>query len=177
MAQALDEWLRNGDSVGLWESNKLTASDRRILITQWTGRADGKIDSVIKNRTRLFEKTGLATTTSSTLKVSRKARTRSWTRTLTPHLSRRRTCLDVLPLSPAPADKEHSPGSSDEDESDDEGDKAGSNERARDCVETWIRWLFWISTRSSPMTRSSYNFKSLAEIPSWAQRLPPSLQH
>ena len=77
VAQALDEWLRNGDHVELWESNKLTASDRRILIMQWTGRAVGKIDSVIKNHTRPFEKTGLATKTSSTLKVSRKARTRS----------------------------------------------------------------------------------------------------
>ena len=59
VAQALDEWLLNGDDVELWESNKLTASDRRILITQWTGRAAEKIDSDIKTRTRLFEKAGL----------------------------------------------------------------------------------------------------------------------
>ena len=60
VAQARDEGLLDSDSVELWESNKLTASDRLILITQRTGRAVDKIDSDIKNRTRLFEKTGLA---------------------------------------------------------------------------------------------------------------------
>ena len=34
VGQALDKWLLDGDNVENWESNKLTASDRRILITQ-----------------------------------------------------------------------------------------------------------------------------------------------
>ena len=68
VAQALDEWLLSGDNVELWESNKLTAFDRRIFITQWTSRAVEKIDSDIENRPRLFEKT-VATTTSSTFKA------------------------------------------------------------------------------------------------------------
>ena len=33
VAQALDEWLLNGDNVELKESYKLTASDRRMVIT------------------------------------------------------------------------------------------------------------------------------------------------
>ena len=45
-----------------WECNKLTASDRRILITQWTGEAAKKIDSDTAYRRRLFEKTELAMT-------------------------------------------------------------------------------------------------------------------
>ena len=55
---ALDGSLLNGDNVETWESNKLTASDRRILITQWSGEAAKQIDRDIKYRRRLFEKTG-----------------------------------------------------------------------------------------------------------------------
>ena len=140
VAQALDEGLRNGDNVELWESNKPTSSDRRILITQWTSRAVRKIDSDIKNRTRLFEKTGLATTTSSTLKVPRKTRTRpsfmDVDTTPEPQGDMTLTRRAVLPISPSPADEEHPLGSSDEDEGDDEGDEVGSEgERLRRDVD------------------------------------------
>ena len=42
VGKSLDAWLLNGDNVERWESNKLTASDRRVLITQWVrgGEAD-----------------------------------------------------------------------------------------------------------------------------------------
>ncbi|CAN0033077.1 unnamed protein product, partial [Pylaiella littoralis] len=58
----LDVFLPEGDNVERWESNKLTASDRRILLTQWIGRAAKKLDSDMRYRRRLFEKTGLAMT-------------------------------------------------------------------------------------------------------------------
>ena len=35
MSNALDKWLLDPDNVEFWESNKLTASQPRILITQW----------------------------------------------------------------------------------------------------------------------------------------------
>ena len=44
--------------VEKWESNKLTASDRRILIAQWTGEAAKKIDSDIAYRKRPFREDG-----------------------------------------------------------------------------------------------------------------------
>ena len=34
VGQALDKWLLDGENVKKWEFNKLTAADRRILITQ-----------------------------------------------------------------------------------------------------------------------------------------------
>lgn len=55
LAKELNTWVLNGDKLELWESNKPTASDRRILITQWTGRPVEKIDSDIKYRRCLFE--------------------------------------------------------------------------------------------------------------------------
>ena len=33
VGKSLNAWLLNGDNVERWESNKLTASDRRVLIT------------------------------------------------------------------------------------------------------------------------------------------------
>ena len=62
VGKSLDAWLLNADNVERWESNKLTASDRRVLITQWVGEAAKQIDSDIRYRRRLFEKTGLAMT-------------------------------------------------------------------------------------------------------------------
>ena len=62
VGKSLDAWLLNGDNVERLESNKLTASDRRVLITQWVGEAAKQIDSDIRYRRRLFEKTGLAMT-------------------------------------------------------------------------------------------------------------------
>ena len=68
--------------------------------------------------------------------------------------------LDVLPILPAPADWEHPPGSSDEDESDDEKEEAGSEgERLpRDVSEKAIysghrqrarRWRGFLTTLNS----------------------------
>ncbi|CAN0496079.1 unnamed protein product, partial [Hapterophycus canaliculatus] len=34
----LDAFLLDGDNLERWEFNKLTASDCRILFTQWIGR-------------------------------------------------------------------------------------------------------------------------------------------
>ena len=63
VGKALDSWLLNGDNnVEKRESNKLTASDRRILITQWTGEAAKQIDREIRYSRRLFEETALAMT-------------------------------------------------------------------------------------------------------------------
>ncbi|CAM9991965.1 unnamed protein product [Pylaiella littoralis] len=60
VGKELDVFLLEGDNVERWESNKLTASDRRILLTQWIGRTAKKPDSDMRYRRRLFEKTGLA---------------------------------------------------------------------------------------------------------------------
>ena len=65
MGKALDGWLLNSDNIEKWESNKLTASNRRVSITQWTGDAAKQIDRDIRYRRRLFEKTGLAMTADS----------------------------------------------------------------------------------------------------------------
>ena len=65
VGKALDGWLPNGVNVEKWESNKLTASDRRILITHWTADTVTQIDGDIRHLRRLFEKTGLAMTADS----------------------------------------------------------------------------------------------------------------
>ena len=56
--KALDKWMPEADRVDLWESNKLTVSQRGILITQWVGEAAKKIDVEmgVEYRRRLFEK-------------------------------------------------------------------------------------------------------------------------
>lgn len=35
MGKEEDEWLEDDDNLIKWEDNKLTASDRRILLAQW----------------------------------------------------------------------------------------------------------------------------------------------
>ena len=64
MGKALDMWLLDAGQVELRESNKLTASQPRILITQWVGEAAKKIDveTAVEYRRRLLEKTGLPIT-------------------------------------------------------------------------------------------------------------------
>ena len=62
-AQAQDEWLELDENVDVWMGNddkKLTASDRRILITQWVGEAADKLQNEKYDnfRWRCFEKTG-----------------------------------------------------------------------------------------------------------------------
>ena len=119
----LDAWLLNGDNVERWESNKLTASGRRVLITQWVGEAAKQIDSDIRYRRRLFEKTGLAMTADGSddnlinLEGVEQGTYSCMGVDFTPE-----PLEGVLSISPAPADEENPPGSSDESESDSESD-------------------------------------------------------
>ena len=52
--------------MGKWDTNKLYASDRRILLTHWVGDAVAKVYSDQLYRRRLFEKTGYAMTPDGT---------------------------------------------------------------------------------------------------------------
>ena len=134
MGKALDGWLLNGDNVEKWESNKLTASDRRVLITQWTGEDAKQIDRDIRYRRRLFEKTGLAMTADGSddnlinLEGVERGTYSFMDVDTTPE-----PLEDVLPISPAPADEENSPGSRNEDESEteEEGVRSGGENRPR----------------------------------------------
>ena len=121
VGKALDAWLLNGDNVEKWESNKLTASDRRILITQWTGEAAKQIDRDIRYRRRLFEKTGLAMTADgSDDNLINLQGVEQGTYSFMDVDASPEPLEDVLPISPAPADEENPPGSNDEDESETE---------------------------------------------------------
>ena len=62
VGRQLDIWLGQADNLEKWESNKLTASDRRVLITQWVGPATYIVDNRPDYRFRLFEKCGMAMT-------------------------------------------------------------------------------------------------------------------
>ena len=42
LGQLLDEWLDDEDNLEKWESNTLTASDRRILLAHWFYKASMK---------------------------------------------------------------------------------------------------------------------------------------
>ena len=42
LGQLLDEWLDDEDNLKKWESNTLTASDRRILLAHWFYKASMK---------------------------------------------------------------------------------------------------------------------------------------
>ena len=42
LGQLLEEWLDDEDNLEKWESNKLTASDRRILLAHWFYKASMK---------------------------------------------------------------------------------------------------------------------------------------
>ena len=62
VGKVLDKWLLDSDHVELLESNKLTASHCKLLITQWVGEAAKKIEvkKGVEYRRRPFVKTGLA---------------------------------------------------------------------------------------------------------------------
>ena len=121
VGKALDAWLLNGDNVEKWDSNKLTASDRRILITQWTGEAAKQIGRDIRYRRRLFEKTRLAMTADgSDDNLINLQGVEQGTYSFMDVDTSPEPLEDVLPISPAPADEENPPGSSDEDESETE---------------------------------------------------------
>ena len=59
-AQAQDAWMELDENLDLWTQGKLSASDRRILMTQWVGQAADKLQSSDYDhfRWRCFEKTG-----------------------------------------------------------------------------------------------------------------------
>ncbi|CAB1106446.1 unnamed protein product [Ectocarpus sp. CCAP 1310/34] len=57
----MDMWLEQSDNLERgerWETAALTASDRRVLITQWIGAAMARLNSQQAFRFRLFEKCG-----------------------------------------------------------------------------------------------------------------------
>jgi hypothetical protein len=45
MGDVMDEWLMNDSNLEKWEDNKLTASDRRILMTKWFAEACERVFS------------------------------------------------------------------------------------------------------------------------------------
>ena len=59
-------WIENGDNLERWESNALTASDRRVLLTKWVATAVDTVDNRAGYRFRLFEKTGSLLTADAT---------------------------------------------------------------------------------------------------------------
>ena len=133
VGKSLGAWLLNGDNVERWESNKLTASDRRVLITQWVGEAAKQIDSDIRCRRRLFEKTGLAMTADgSDDNLINLEGVEQGTYSFMDVDTTPEPLEDVLSISPALADEENPPGSSDESESEseEEGVKSGGEVQA-----------------------------------------------
>ena len=54
---AMDRWLETEDNLDKWHE-KLSAKDRRILMTQWTGEAWSELKENKGFLKRLFEKTG-----------------------------------------------------------------------------------------------------------------------
>ena len=62
----LDLWLESRDNLERWESNALTASDRRVLLTKWVATAVHTVDSRAGCRFCLFAKTGSLMTTDGT---------------------------------------------------------------------------------------------------------------
>ena len=58
-AKEMDEWMEVKDNLEKWENGKLSASDKRILITQWVGAAWEKLFSDDSYHPgRCFERTG-----------------------------------------------------------------------------------------------------------------------
>ena len=55
MGQFQDTWLENDDNLELWESNRLTASDRRVLIATWFYDAVVKACSGPNAKRKYFE--------------------------------------------------------------------------------------------------------------------------
>ena len=66
VGKLLDTWLENGDNLKRWESNALTVSDRRVLLTKWVATAVDIVDTCPNYRFRLFEKTGSLMTADET---------------------------------------------------------------------------------------------------------------
>ena len=135
------------------------------MITQWTGEAAKQIDRDIRyRRRRLFEKMGLAMTADGSddnlINIEGLERgTYSFMDVdTTPE-----PLEDVLPISPALAEEENPPGSSDEDESETEegGVRSGGENRPRQKVDELATRT---STTTSLMTRPYCRLKSLPVI-------------
>lgn len=62
---AMETWLEEEDNLDKWQDN-LSASDRRILMTQWAGKAWSELCSNQTFFKRLFEKTGCMITADGT---------------------------------------------------------------------------------------------------------------
>ena len=62
---AMETWLEEEDNLDKWQDN-LLASDRRILMTQWAGKAWSELCSNQTFFKRLFEKTGCMITADGT---------------------------------------------------------------------------------------------------------------
>ena len=58
MGEAMDAWLEDDDNLDKWESNVLTASDRRVLMTHWLGAAWEKAMAKPDTVRKYFEHTG-----------------------------------------------------------------------------------------------------------------------
>ena len=66
MGQFQDTWLENDDNLELWESNRLTASDRRVLIATWFYDAVVKACEGHNAKRKYFEHTGALMTADGT---------------------------------------------------------------------------------------------------------------
>ena len=66
MGQFQDTWLENDDNLELWESNQLTASNRRVLIATWFYDAVVRACESPKAKRRYFEHTGALMTADGT---------------------------------------------------------------------------------------------------------------
>ena len=114
MGKALEALLEKGENVETWDTNKLSALDRRVLLTHWVGEAVAQVDSDQKYRRRLFEKTGLAMTADGTDDDLINLEGHDGPYTFMDADDGKEPRDDVQPF--APADEEHPEGSSDEDD-------------------------------------------------------------
>ena len=80
VGKQLDIWFENGDNPERWESNALTASDRRVLLTKWVATAVDIVDNRPNYRFRLFEKTGSLMTARGTCdeRINLEGLTETW---------------------------------------------------------------------------------------------------
>ena len=64
IGEAMEEWLEEEENLDMWHDS-LSAKQRKILMTQWTGKAWRKLSSDKMFAKKLFMKTGLMTANSS----------------------------------------------------------------------------------------------------------------
>jgi len=57
IGEAMEKWLEEDENLGMWHDS-LSAKQRRILMTQWTGEAWRKLSSDKMLAKKLFMKTG-----------------------------------------------------------------------------------------------------------------------